>query len=245
MKKMGFNSDYRRQLDRTNGTTKYGSKKSLLEFFGFTYQTWESPYTQSVWINDDSYIGGKRKVSNTEYDKYEGYERKHSPSGKEAELEDRFVKLQSSSFDPLASKYLPVSVKDYYDGLSFPGEFEAGIGCGVGIVLTVLWIVLHHFTHPFLKNWLGTVMLNGVNMLDAIWLFVVPIVICLITTLIGGVVQGIRRAKNGKRTKYQDLSNEMRKALRDEYLKSLSSAFPGEAGEILKEYAILKGYDRI
>lgn len=242
---LGFKDKYSRTLERSNGSYKYGYKKSLLEFFGFEYRTWESPYTQNVWIDDSSYLGGKRRISNTEYDRSEGYSRAQTPTGRAAELENQFVQLQGESFNPLSSPYIPTSVMEYYDSLPFPGKAEASIGCASGVLLSIVWLLLGKFTLPLITEWFGVVKLGGTEVNGLIWFFVTPIVVCLITTAIGGIIQGILRAKYGKKPEYWKLSVKEKEQYRQEYLSEVAGSFSGEAGKILKEYAILRGYDHI
>ena len=242
---MGFKSEYSRRLSRSGDTYKYGEGKCLLEFFGFKYEKWTSSYTQRVWSKDDRYIGGGYYLAGNENDHYEGYRRATRPSGRAAELENRFIELRGSSFDPLKSYYEKKSVKEYYEGLSFPGELGAALGCSFGAILGVIWVVLYKYTYPFLHSITGTVLYEHTNVTNLIWLVCGPLVIWLVCLLVGGLTQLLRRIKYGKKRKYSELTTEEKMQYRQEYLDKLESSYSGESGQILKEYAILKGYDKI
>ena len=240
---MGFKSEYSRRLSRSGDTYKYGEGKTILEFFGFKYEKWTSGYTQRVWSKDDRYVGGGYYLTGNENDHYEGYRRATSPSGRAAELENRFIELRGEYYDPLKAPYEKKSVKEYYDGLPFPGQDEWVSGCGFGILISVIWWILCAFTRGLINAWAEK---NEISHIWLICILLVPFVVCMIGTILGKIKQIMNRKKYGVKTPYCDLTREEKERYREEYLNKLESSYKGgEEGRILKEYAILKGYDKI
>ena len=235
---MGFEQNYTRRLNRGSNSYK-GKKSSILPFFGFSYFTEDIPYTQTVWVEDRKSRTGKSSISRTEYDKEEGFERLHTPPEKMAELEDRFLALKNGT-NPLDMPYIPLSVKEYYEQSRFPGETEAGTGCVVGCLPGILWLILYSHTYPLVIRWFGEAEWNS-----ALFVFGFPIGFCLVSGLIGGIVQIFRRIKYGKRPDYCDLPEEKKKKLREDYLAYMKKKYGEKAGAVLQEYAILKEYDHI
>lgn len=237
---MAFNYRYTRTLKRSNDSYK-GEKACILPFFGFQYETSKSSYTQNVWINDSYSITGKRVVSGTEYDYHEHFFRKQSPKGKALELEDRFINSKKNTqSDPLKMPYIPLSLREYYaNDVSFSGEYESGVGCGVGCIGSVIWLLLYTFTYPLVVRWFGETEYTSM-----IFVFGFPLGFCLISLAFASIVQAIRRISHGKKPGYDELTDKEKENVRNKYFTTMENIYGKEAGAILQEYAKLKRFDQ-
>ena len=188
-------------------------------------------------------MNGGTYLSKTEYDYFEGYSRSYTPTQKEEELENRFAKLQGEYFEPMKKPYEFKSVKEYYDSLDFPGKNEAFDGCLNSFLIAIGWVILCAIVMPLL-NWNSVNRILNISFI-CICFGIIPIVIWLLGIIIGSILQKSRRKKYGERIEFEKISTEEKERYRQEYLSKLETSYSSESGKILKEYAILKGYDKV
>ena len=232
-----FHQSYRNTLDR-DGKGKKGSTSCILPFFGFRYGSDTDSYTQGVYISDSNEISGQRKVYGTHSLEVEVFSRSSAPTGRAKELEDKFISLAKARGyeNPWNMPYIPTSLRDYYNN-NERSSYTA-VGCFLSIVPIILWFVLYRFTFPPVEARFGY------NTGCVVFVFGIPIAICVGTSLLGGIVDLIRKLVHKAPPKYCDLTSEQRAAAREKYFAHMVDRYGSDAGAVLKEYAILKGYDR-
>lgn len=233
---MPFDAKYRNTLDR-DGKGKRGAKSCILPFFGYEYGSDTDTYTQGVYISDSDTLSGQRKVYGTHSLEVEVFSRKAPPAGKELELENQFIRHASNSGDPWKMPYIQKSLREFYDDVVVPPP-AASFGCVTGIVLAVLWFLFYKFTFPPIEK------MFGYDMGCVMFVFVAPIVICLVSCALGGIVDLIKKITKKSSKKYYDLTATEKNEVRQKYFALMSDRYGEKAGAALKEYAILKGYDR-
>lgn len=250
---MGFDNSYMRTLKRS-GDSFNGDKPSILHFFGFHYTTDTSSYSQTVWISDSYSRTGQSAVTGRHEDQLEGYKRYGTPTGKAGELEDRFVRLAKNrgiynSKDVLGSEYLdpskmpvlPLSLREYYDKhVSAPGDDEFVMGCLFGVLASALWLLVYFFVPP-----LSALIFGSPESTNTALLYGGPIAFCLIGYIIGKARETKLRKQYGIKVPYEHLTQSDKEAQRQAYFDYMSKQYNNEMGAVLKEYAILKGYDQI
>lgn len=250
---MPFSDVYRKE--------KYSD--SILSFFGYKCEEVEASYQQGVWLDDDHAIGGKSKVYRTQTYKLKQLTRKRPPSTKELELEDKFIasiintekfknKIKIGAiygekyFDPTDFPPILTSVSKYYDNmdllLNAPKHMPLHVFTIISVVLCVIWFALYSFTFPIFEQ------IMGYDFGCVVFVFVVPILILLIFAIIRKIFSNKEDKKFSEyfRTakSFHSLSKEHQDNVRQRYLQHMSNFYGEEAGKILKEYAILKGYDK-
>ena len=233
---MAFNKAYRHTLDR-DGKGKKGAKSCILPFFGFDYGSDTDSYSQGVYISDSTAPGGQRKVYGTHSLDVEVFSRNNPPTGKALELEEKFIRLVPKSSDPWSLPYIQKSASDYYDDVLKPAP-AASIGCVLGIILTILWFVFYKHTFKPIEAKFGY------DTGCVIFVFVAPIVINVALLVIGAIIDGIKKACNKAPREYFELTWEEREEVKQKYFDKMRQLYGEEVGEVLKEYAILKGYVR-
>ncbi len=233
---MAFKNSYRHTLDR-DGKGKKGPNSCILPFFGFDYGSDTDSYTQGVYISDPNERSGQRKVYGTHSLEVEVFSRKRTPEGKTLELEERFIHLASNSEDPWKMPYIHTSLQKFYEDVIVPPSITS-FGCVTGIILSVLWFIFYKFTFPPMEK------MFGYDMGCVMFVFVAPIVICLALSALGGIVDLIKKAAKKSAKKYYELTDEEKKEVQQKYFANMNERYGEKAGAILKEYAILKGYDR-
>ena len=230
---MAFTQSYRNTLDR-DGKGKKGEKSCILPFFGFSYESDTSSYTQGVYVSDSDTLSGQRKVYRTHSLDVEVFSRNCTPEGRAKELEDRFIALAKKD-DPWKMPYIPTSLREfYYDHMC---TSCATVGCLVGIVLTVLWFILYRFTFPPIEA------MFGYDTGCAVFVFGAPITLCVGTLIFGAIVDFIRKLTHTAPPEYWALTVAEKAVAREKYFTYMTDRYGSEAGAVLKEYAILKGYD--
>lgn len=234
---MAFNNRYTNTLDR-DGKGKHGERSCILPFFGFKYGSDTTSYTQGVYISDANELSGQRKVYGTHELEVEVYSRNNTPTGKALQLEEKFISLVGGSHkDPWKMPYMHTSLKEFYDDKIVPPAV-AVIGCALGVVLVVLWFILYSVTFPPVES------MFGYDMGCVVFVFVAPIVICLICAALGGIVDLIKKLTGKTVPKFQGASASEKQKARQQYFDHMVSTYGEQAGAVLKEYAILKCYDR-
>ena len=249
---MGFKKEYR---------TKSGAEhRSCLSFFGYSYRAQsdtyysQKPTTYSVRSVSDTTVEISKNPtsyskSTSEYGEYYRYE---EPSGREKELEDRFYEYAEDKysepsmwndgttyFDVTKTPYFCKSVRDYfYDGRLFLLEWLALL-VGIAFVLTIsIW--MGSKVYAFGKDGLIGGILAGIGI--AIPCSFPAIALFFIAKLVSNIIDALLSLiKFGA---YDRLFKRGKRKMREKYLASLTIGIP-EADEILREYAILKGYDKI
>ena len=231
---MAFNQSYRNTLDR-DGKGKKGAKSCILPFFGFSYGSDTTSYTQGVYISDPDTLSGQRKVYGTHSLDVEVFSRNHIPEGRAKELEDRFIALVKKD-DPWKMPYIPTSLCEYYN--DHERSSYAAVGCIVGIVLTVLWFVLYSFTFPPIEA------MFGYDTGCVVFVFGAPIALCVGTLILGAIADLIRKLAHKAPPEYWELTAAEKASAKEKYFAHMADRYGSEAGAVLKEYAILKGYDQ-
>ena len=240
---MPFDTKY-----KPNGYTLYGG---ILPFFGFKKDTDTTFYTQGVYVPDSDTLSGKRKEYRTHSREEEIYIRETTPSGKELMLENRFLilakydqRFQSSSsgskqFDPFQTPYKCTSLEEYYNSVytyrPSPSFLPLLI---IAVVLCAIWFLPYSYIFPFFEQRFGY------EMGCAIYVFPVPVIVILITLIIQKIRMGVYNRRKKAIPKLSSLSYTEKAAVREKYLADMDVRYGKDYGDILREYAILKGYDR-
>lgn len=226
---MAFNNRYTRTLERSGGYHK-GQKSTILPFFGFKYETSETPYTQTVWVSDSYSRTGRSAVSNTEYDKHEHFVRTETAS----DLERRFCALiDKPNRDIWYTTYIPTSVQEYYENLCTAEKTGRKKGCLFAVVSFFLVLVV---VSGFLKNVID-------DDIRGLLLIGVPTAFGLFGKFLD-ISKEKRVESYLNKHPYHSLSAEAKERMRKSYFAYMTAVYGAEAGAILQEYAKLKGYDR-
>ena len=239
---------------------KYTGKKSnmsyfcILPFFGFKTDTGFESRTRGVYVRDSEARSGQRKVYGSESYEVSILYRKSMPSGKELELEDKFIQAVSSKYQKRAF------LDGYFNALqtspietSLPKFYESSVGARIKLVpkflrwipiaLTVVWLALYNILFPIFKQKFGY------DLGSVLFVFPVPLLIWLIYAVVKNVLEdaNYRSYQKQKNTQpaYNSLTREQKENVRQQYFAQMKRLYGPEAGAILEEYAILKGYDRI
>ena len=243
---MGFNDTYRFYTNEKKIGSYTG--KTFLSFWGFECK---SDSETSTHRRDDGYSAkfvsdNKIKIqkeSHTVTSKvyWDEYRRKHQPTAKEKDLENRFYNLlheknKGDYFWIEKTPYFYESAKGIYEAKR--DKISAIIGSiisGIIVLLIVAWLcsifgtfeVFYVMAVLWLPILIGVCLCMGI--LTLLWLLISWLVKCVISFIL---------------PPYHRLSFAKKSKLRENYLKSLTVGIP-EADAILREYAILRGYDKI
>ena len=229
---MGFEDSYQFLTDKD----KRGSyaNKTFLEFWGFehaignpeSYTVRRNDGYSAKFISDNEIKIEKRTYSKEVTNYHDEFHRKHKPTQKEKKLEDRFVALMKEKKEEQEKNYFwleqsphfATSVKGYYGSCFFD-----------------LWVrvIVIGFIINAIGGILMTIVFGAISLLGA---FLLQLGVVLFSGIIIGLIRIIRR--------YSVLGTEKKQKIREKYLKSLTVGIP-EADQILREYAILRGYDKI
>lgn len=239
---MGFNNEYRYYP----GKYGYGlTGETILPFFGFTYNTekikrWTKEGGE-ITLSQNSF-GDYKVGQNPTYYRDASYEviifnRKNEPIGKERALENRFIELAIESgkyqdptgrFDERRLPYIPNSLSSYYYNNVLPDD------SGRFIYLFPLLAFLVCSLISVLRNGDS----NFVIERDALFVIGLPIVFFFV----GWLVDYIRK-KQIDRKELKTLTQKEKDKIKLMYFNHMKKIYGEEIGEVLKEYAILKGYD--
>ena len=247
---MGFRNTYTRTLPRTNGEY-LGEKSTILPFFGFHYEKGSKPYQQTVYIYDSNALSGKSPMTRTEYDHTESFYRVVEPSGKEKELEDRFCALLGNK-DIFKTKYIPTSFSEYKSEKSHSsGGVGCGFGCLLSVLLTVAWFVLFNVLFPHMERIvearvpLGNTFESVDEAASVIYILAMPLVFILFSAIVTLIINITSRIIKKIKKAPQKTPEEIEKELKESYFNSMIWGYSSEQAAILREYAILKGYDKL
>ena len=236
---MGFDSHYKFYSSEKHSVSE---KSTFLGFWGFhaskRSQTVHSKRPDKYIVEssgNDIYTLRKQSGGTTSSTlEWVEFTRYSLPTSKAQELENKFFNLVKDKysessiyggkvFSPERTPYFCTSVEEYYNESN---SIFTGLLGGVGIISAVAYGI-----YTIIQSGLITGLLEG---------FLACILIAGPATLIGMLVDFIIL----KSRPYRKLSQTKKEKLRKKYLKSLSVGIE-EANEILREYAKLKGYDRI
>lgn len=234
---MAFDNSYRHALDR-DGKGKKGPDSCILPFFGFKYGSDTDSYSQGVYIRDPNELSGQRKVYGTHSLEVEVFSRPCAPEGKALQLEEKFISLakkHKNYTDPWKMPYVPTSLKDYYN--TYVNVSATGIGCVIGLVLTVLWFVFYGSIFPLFKAKFGY------DLGCVLFVFGGPVGLCLLGIVGGLIVDLIKKLTHTAPTPYNEMNPTEKAEAKEKYYRHMVDLYGSEAGEVLKEYAALKGYD--
>lgn len=235
---MAFYNTYRHTLNR-DGTGEKGATCCILPFFGFSHGSDSDTYTQGVYISDSDTLSGQRKVYGTHSVDVEVFSRSAEPTGKALELENKFialVKKNKGMDDPWKMPYVPTSMREYYD--SHVKGNAVGSGCVLSIAAIILWFVFYNSIFPLFEAQMDY------DSACVAFVFGGPIVLGLLGPLGGWIFDLIRKARKTAPPEYWEMTPEQREAAKKKYFDHMTYLYGAEAGEVLKEYAILKGYVR-
>lgn len=240
--------------------SKYTGEKSgmidfcILPFFGFKTDTGYDSRTRGVYIHDSSARGGQRKVYGTESYEVSILYRKSMPTGKELELEDKFIELVSPKyqkrafldgyFNALQTSPIETSLQEFYKtSIAIKHMRNPRLSFRwIPIVLTVIWFALYNITFPMFEQ------MFGYDVGAVLFVFPVPVLIWLIYAIVKNIFETAYDKKCRERRNAEPAFNSLTKAkkeeVRQQYFAKMKRYYGPAAGAVLEEYAILKGYDR-
>ena len=239
---MGFEKEYTIYSTETHSVSN--EKSTFLGFFGFDFSSGEkihyhtSPDKIVLDPNDDGGYTVRKKTgstssSTTKYVKFSRSVPYDFQQSKEGILEDRFYRLvkdkysEHGYFSPGMSPYLYKSVKDYYQK---GYQLELWLPMILGVLPTIIYALI-----------------------GCIFQGIAGLMYCLISGLVWSVVvllisipieKTVTKIITEELFPFDTLSLTKKEKVRDKYLNSLDVGIE-EANAILREYAILKGYDKI
>lgn len=245
---MGFDSYYRIYSSEAKPET-VTDESTILPFFGFElHKTTSISYSKRSDTYEISSTGGgtysvTKRPGRIEPHRYEEvvFKRYAYPAGKLEALENRFYDLVKNKyskryadgsgryFAPTKTSYLCTSVREYY-GKNCTGN----IGCWSYLILGLLPAIACCAYSRIV--WGLPAFVLGL-IVSAFWCFCPAMLIYLgINHLVETILLKIRP--------FDKLSRSEKEKWRDKYLNSLRVGIE-EANTILREYATLKGYDKI
>lgn len=230
---MGFKQEYSVYLGSTEAD-KNCTKSSILTFFGYRYNV-ENQSSLKTHGGDYFYNSSKNAIQQTatvlvsDSHYYQVFYRFRGPSGRLAELESQFCHLFKGDLTDSHSLY--TSVQKHYEVLgdsplrTFLTVFTRIICASYVLLFLFAHMTGHTDTMPEFERGLASLLF----------------LICLAFFFLCGLffLEWIKPKKWGK------LSRKQKEAWRTKYLNDITRWYPGKVGEILKEYAILQGYDAI
>ena len=244
---MGFNNYYKKTFHCERPVIP---TKTMFPFFGFNYEEIDTSY-DALEKNDDTatisgntitiHSGGSSFVKRSRHD--EIFTRTREPIGRERELEERFYEIQKNAARGKKDfewdlKYISPSLSSYVEK-NRAGMFAKKVGSGyfklikflglLFLIVLAVFIVCNVFGvgGDDFKEAMSSFFDSGLGMALPMMAGAVIWILSMV-----GVYKVVRNIKDTR-------------AHREEYLKSMTDAYGYEAGKILQEYAILKGYDKI
>ena len=252
---MGFNNRYTSYSGKGKGSLKLKADNTILKFWGFEYKsntntstsTYDDGYTAS-WT-DDNHVQIKKNTRTSSLTSYSSeYYRSYHPTLKEKNLEDRFYHLikekysEKGEFKIEKTPYLYTSARELYSSsrttIAWSGAGIFGILAALAVLVAVIWL------------WISMISAAGVGFIVAILMLaglLLPFVLVggIAVYIAGGLFFGMLwLLLHLFIPPYNLLSRKRKEELRRKYFNSLSVGIY-EADQILCEYAILRGYDKI
>ena len=213
--------------------------RNILPFFGFERDKETNFRSRGVYVSDANALSGKSKVYRRESYEEDVLVRKVTPTGKAWDLEAKFIQL-ASPFDGKRLPYISTSVKDFYcaEQRHKLGLFRP-VFKTIAKILIGIWLLSYSYTFPLFKQQFGY------DVGCVLFVFAVPGLLFLIGWLIDMIRENLYdRHLNEMKDGYSKLSGAQKEELRQQYFADMEKQYGKEAGAVLKEYAILKGYDR-
>ena len=250
---MAFNSKYVPSYE--------GSLSScILDFFGFEHSKEYSSYSQGVYVSDSNEISGQRKEYRSHITEREIFVRKTTPTGKALELENKFIKLIENdpkwqyrgpfgkTFDPCRTMNKPTSLAEYYKLHCFRSVNKnitrpsSRIFFIIAAIICGIWFLPYSYIFPVFEAKFGY------DIGSVLYVFPVPGIAFLSAIIIKSIRQS-RYEKKLLRAKasfpeFSKLNSVKKAEIRQKYLDDMDSFYGKEAGDFLREYAKLKGYDK-
>lgn len=211
----------------------------ILPFFGFERDKETNYRSRGVYVTDTNSLSGKSKMYRREAYQEDIYVRHTVPTGRARELEDKFMRL-TSSYDKNQFAYITTSLKSFYvSAHSKKYKSPRLIFTIIAAILSGIWLLSYSYTFPFFKEQFGR------DTGSVLFVFLVPGVLLLIGFLIDMLCGKMEDRRSKKiRQSYDRLTTSQKEAVRQQYFADMEKNYGKEAGAVLKEYAILKGYDR-
>lgn len=210
----------------------------ILPFFGFEREKETNYRSRGVYVSDANALSGKSKVYRSESYEEDVFVRKVNPTGRLCELEEKFIQYAS----PFDGKYLPficTSLKDFYCFECVKTRAFRPVFKTVSKILIVLWLLSYSYTFPLFEQQFGR------DVGSVLFVFAVPGALFLIGWLIDMFRENIHdRHLSEMRNGYSKLNGTQKEELRQQYFADMEKKYGTAAGAVLREYAILKGYDR-
>lgn len=211
----------------------------ILPFFGFEREKETRFRSRGVYISDSDTLSGKRKVYGRESYDEDVFVRTKIPTGRERELEDEFIRIVSSSNEKLFAG-IETSLEGFYRNKqscklpSFRPIFKI-----IAAILIGVWFLPYSYTFPLFKQRFGY------DTASVLFVFPVPGTLFLA----GWFIDKLRSRAYDRREDeilkgYSKLSYAQKEEIRQQYFAEMEKWYGKKAGAVLKEYAILKGYDR-
>ena len=232
-KKMGLLNQYEKSF--------YGEipgeispKDTIFPFFGFQHKYVDTSYDQYNRTSDTITISGNTATYKKGVGYYSKrnrynrvYERVEDSTGKERELEDRFVALQreknKGKYDTdilWSTKYVCPSLREYVNSLG--GDIS------------------QFYFYPLIPLfYLGWIWTGTEDFLRNNWIYVLLVALVYIGII---VFSACKSAQLRKKAFHQMPADKYQK-FRKKYFKSMAKLYGEDCGKILEEYAVLKGYD--
>lgn len=242
---MGFNSEYAKHVSEGYDHKLPKEKSTILLFFGFkyttkrNYRTCEGGYTATqnhpgtieIHKSPNVTIGNGNTALFYRYDE---------PKGQTKVLEDKIYGLlekkyrsnEWKTFDPFATPYLEPNIRDYFNNhiVSIIQELGLEKRKWYENLLLILFI-------PFI---IGIIV--GLC-IESMPLFGWSLGLGLVHLIVFGIFVSVQEKKYKSKHSFYELSVEHKAKVREEYLKTLT-VHDKEIDPLLREYAILRGYDR-
>lgn len=241
---MGFKQEYIKTVKHEESYKLPRENETILPFLGYAYRRettstkrWHDGGYSITQTGSDTYKVKKNpNYSDTYYYDNAIFYRDFFPDSARSALEDRiYEKLENEyvskgenghkEFDPFKTPYLGMSAKEYYERKACPDCLLDWLLFPVIIVGIIIIII------SFLK--LKFLLLFGTLGIGLLYL------------VVWALVNESRSKKYLKAHPYYSLTSEERENWRQKYLNSLSvCAGDKELDALIKEYAVLRGYDR-
>lgn len=241
---MGFNKEYIKTVKYEESYKLPEKNKTILPFFGYSYRRqttsskrWHDGGYSITQTGSDTYEVKKNpNYSDSYYYDNAIFYRDFFPDSAHRALEDRIYKKLKNKyvskdengykeFDPFKTPYLGTSAKEYYEKNACTNSLLDYLTCLViivGIIVIIISFLMSKFALLF-----GT------------------LGICLLYLAVWVLVNESKTKKYLKSHPYSSLTPEEREDWRQKYLTSLAICIGDEElGALIKEYAVLRGYDR-
>lgn len=244
---MGFDYDYKTYAD-SSGKLDLKEGNTCLKFFGYEYQQGKDESShdyydgyKATWSSDNSISIQKNRKSYTSKYYWATYTRKYSPSQDEHDLEDRFYKLlEKERFgggreEVQKTPYLCTSAEEHY------GRARAAVAKRLTKILEVLLYL------SVIMCYIGLCILSGAPV-QMFFIGIIPLVIDLLVLIFPVYIVFyciVYFVMCLLMPPCFLMSKSKKKKIREKYLNSLTVEGVPEANEILRKYAVLRGYDKI